>query len=213
MINETMLDSLRAEVSASMSPKRFRHTAAVEEMIARLCALYCPEQTNVMRVAALLHDITKELPAEEQVALCEAHGLAVTPLDRLSPKTFHARTAAAVIPTRYPDFAAREIVEAVRWHTTGHSGMTLCEVLLYLADYIDDTRTFDSCVLLRHAFWDADPATMTREERLKHLMEVTVMSFNLTLRDLIEEGNPIAADTADARNDLLLRLSAGELIS
>ena len=60
-ITEKMLDALREEVKGSMSPQRFVHTAAVEEMIARLCALYCPEHTLPLRAAALLHDLTKEL--------------------------------------------------------------------------------------------------------------------------------------------------------
>jgi HD superfamily phosphohydrolase YqeK len=38
-ITEKMLDSLRETIKGSMSPKRFVHTAAVEEMVARLCTL------------------------------------------------------------------------------------------------------------------------------------------------------------------------------
>ena len=93
-ISEQMLADLREHVMSLMSPKRFRHTVAVEEMAARLAALFCPAQTNQLRAAALLHDITKERTAEEQEQLCLRHGLPVSDDDRLAPKTFHARTAA-----------------------------------------------------------------------------------------------------------------------
>jgi len=104
-ITEEMLSTLREKMLTKMSPKRFRHTVAVEEMVARLCSLYCPEQTNLMRAAALLHDLTKELPLEDQVALSRELGLPVLESDLLSPKTFHARTAAAKIARDFSEFS------------------------------------------------------------------------------------------------------------
>ncbi len=204
-ITEKMLEELRATVSERMSPKRFYHTLAVERMVERLCALYCPEETMHLRAAALLHDLTKELDAEEQLALCEKHGLPVSATDRLSPKTFHARTAAAEIETEFPEFAHPTVVEAVRRHTTGHGNMTLTEKLLYLADYIDDSRTFKSCVMLRRYFFGAMPENMTSEERLRHLDDTLLLSYDMTLKDLLEDGKPIDRDSLEARNDLLLK--------
>ena len=203
-ITEKMLDTLRGEVKGSMSPKRFAHTAAVEEMIVRLCALYCPEYTLQLRAAALLHDLTKELTAEAQEALCEAYDIPTDEAQRLSPKTYHAKTAAARIVRDYPTFADPIIVDAVRWHTTGHADMTLTEKLLYLADYIDESRTFPSCVLLRRYFFGAEPELMTREERERHLRATLLLSYEHTLKDLLADGAPIDEDTIRARNNLLL---------
>ena len=203
-ITEKMLDTLRGEVQGSMSPKRFVHTAAVEEMVARLCALYCPEYTMQLRAAALLHDLTKELTPEAQESLCGAYDIPVDDLQRLSPKTYHAKTAAARIVRDYPEFADPVIINAVRWHTTGHAGMTLTEKLLYLADYIDDSRTFSSCVLLRRYFFGAEPELMTREERERHLRATLLLSYEHTLKDLLAEGAPVDEDTIRARNELLV---------
>ena len=159
--------------------------------------------------AALLHDITKELPVQEQVLLCNAYGIPVDDGDLLAPKTLHARTAAAQIPVDYPAFADPLIVSAVRWHTTGHAGMTLTEKLLYLADYIDASRTFRNCVLLRRYFWGAEPEKLTPQERNTLLRETLLLSYDMTIRDLLEEGTPVAADTVEARNELL-REAAGK---
>ena len=95
---EERLNRLRETVRARLSEKRCRHTLAVEDMAARLCALYCPEETEKLRAAALLHDITKELSVSEQVVLCHAYGIPISEDDLLAPKTLHARTAAAQIP-------------------------------------------------------------------------------------------------------------------
>ncbi len=201
------LSTLRESILGRMSPKRFAHTVAVEQMVARLCELFCPEATSAMRAAALLHDLTKELDVNGQVALCDRLGLPVTAEDRMAHKTFHARTAAALIPREFPSFADPVILEAVRWHTTGHRGMTLTEQLLYLADYIDLSRTFSNCVILRRYFWGAEPEKMTAEDRLRLLRQTLLLSFDMTVRDLLEEGLPIATDTMEARNELLLLLS------
>lgn len=200
---EAELNALREAVKDEMSPFRFTHTAAVEDMVTRLCALYCPEKTHILRAAALLHDLTKEQQAPEQEALCAQYGIVLTPTDRLTPKTHHAKTAAALIPVKYPQFAHEEVISAVRYHTTGRADMTLGEKLLYLADYIDESRTFPDCVTLRTCFWSACPEAMSLEDRLILLDDVILLSFNMTIRSLLVEDAPVAPDTMSSRNSLL----------
>ena len=207
---ESEIDALREQVAATMSEKRFLHTAAVEKMAARLADVYAPEKKDLLRVAALLHDITKEYTADQHKEICHAYGLSCTREDERSPKTFHARTAAAVIPDRYPVFACPEVIDCVRWHTTGRSDMTLCEKLVYLADYIDESRKFKDCVVLREYFWGAHPEQMSATERLCHLDRTLVLSFDMTVRGLMEEGALVSSDTILARNDLLLSREKGE---
>jgi nicotinate-nucleotide adenylyltransferase len=201
-----MLEKLREQVMREISPKRFRHTLAVEEMIVRLCALYCPEYTEQMRAAAILHDLTKEKSVEEQVALCAVLGLSVTEEDKQTPKLFHARTAAALICTRFSEYDDPIITEAIRWHTTGHAGMSLTEKLLYLADYIDESRSFENCVLLRRYFFGAYPERMDAREREELLRKTLILSYDMTIRDLLSEGRSVARDTVDARNELILSI-------
>ncbi len=202
-ITENSLSALRERVGKLLSPKRFFHTVKVEEMVARLSALYCPELTAKLRAAALLHDITKEKSVEEQAELCRTYGLPVSEADFAAPKTFHARTAAAQIPTEFPEYNDPLIVSAVRWHTTGHADMTLPEKLLYLADYIDLSRTWRNCILLRRYFFGAEPEKLSGDDRAELLRQTLLLSYDFTIRDLLEEGTPIAEDTVRARNELL----------
>ena len=202
--DETALDRLRESVREGMSEKRFRHTAAVEKMAARLGELYAPDKIDILRAAALLHDITKEYSSEKQLQICREFGIIISKQDILTPKTFHAKTAAALIPTRYPEFADPEVISAVRWHTTGRADMSLLEKIVYLADYIDESRTFPDCVALRNLFWDAAPQSMSPEEREAHLDRVLIRSFDMTLAGLIEEGAPVSEDTFSARNSLIV---------
>lgn len=205
-MNNALILQLRELVMADMSPKRARHTLAVEQMAARLSVLYCPEKEQMLRVAALLHDVTKEWSTERHAAFLKEHGITPTAMDLAAPKTLHAKTAALLISEQYSEYADGEVISAVRYHTTGREDMTLCEQIVYLADYIDDSRTFPDCVTLRHAFWDAEPENMTQEQREAHLLRVLVKSFDLTIAGLIEDGAPVSADTFLARNSLILKL-------
>ena len=131
---ETEIAALRNAVLSEMSPKRYAHTAAVEDMVTRLATLYCPEEIPALRAAALLHDITKEYDVTIQMAILSEAGQPPKRGEEYAHKTVHARTAALLIPDNYPAFACDTVVNAVRWHTTGRAGMTLTEQLLYLAD-------------------------------------------------------------------------------
>lgn len=205
MITEEMLALLRKDVGGRMSEKRYRHTLGVEREAAALCEVYLPEKKNEMRAAALLHDMTKEYSLEKQLKICEEFGIMVGVSDRMAPKTFHAKTAAALIAALYPDYDLPEIVSAVRYHTTGRADMSMCECILYLADYIEDTRTFPDCVKLREFFYSGLAGCADEKERIAILYDTMILSFDMTIKGLIEDGVPICRDTTDARNSFIVR--------
>ncbi len=212
IITEEMLACLRRSAVEGMSDKRRTHTLAVEQMAMRLGAIYAPEKINILRAAALLHDVTKEIKLAGQLELCEKYGIEVSENDKLAPKTFHAKTAEKVIADKFSEFADSDVVSAVRWHTTGREGMSICEKIIYLADYIDDSRKFSDCVKLREHFWSADISGMTEDEKNAHLRDTLILSYDMTIRGLLDENSPVAKDTFDARNELVCeRIKANEL--
>ena len=203
-ITEQALKKLRSDVCSQMGEKRYKHTLGVEREIHKLALLYCPQKTEMLRAAALLHDVTKERTAEEQLEIIRAYGIEVSGVCVRSPKIFHSLTASLIIPEQYPEFAADELIRAVSVHTTGCADMTLSDKLLYLADYIEDTRTHDDCVMLRRFFWEG---IERGEDKLLHLDRTLLMSFDMTIRDLIDRGKVLADTTVAARNSLLISLN------
>ena len=202
--SEEMLATLRENVKNEMGEKRYFHTLEVEKMAIRLGEIYAKDHIPMLRAAALLHDITKERTTEEHIAICEAAGLLVLKAERKSPKIFHSKTAALIIPEKYPEFATQEIITAVRYHTTGRADMSICEKIIYLADYIDMSRTFEDCVALRDFFFNFDFEKSSNEEKLSHLNDTLIMSYNLTIRGLLEDDKHIDKTTFEARNYLIL---------
>lgn len=210
-ITEEMLVTLRELVRPWLTEKRYAHTLAVEKEAAALAKIYLPEQENKLRAAALLHDITKKADLPTQLQYCADYGLSVTAEDKCAPKTFHARTAAAVAVREFADYADPEVIDGIRWHTTGHTGMTTFESLVYLADYIEETRTFPDCVTLRQYFYANLAKAETEHAKRKVLLETLLMSFDMTIRGLLEEGAPIGKDTFDARNELIYTLKFSDV--
>lgn len=201
---EEMLVNLREKVKSEMGEKRYFHTLEVEKMAARLGEIYAPEKIPTLRAAALLHDITKERSADEHIEFCERAGSFVSEADRKAPKMFHARTAAILIPEKYPEFVCPEVIEAVRYHTTGRADMTITEKIIYLADYIDMSRKFEDCVSLREFFFDFDFDGASEAQKLAHLRDTLIMSYDLTIKGLLEDGKHINENTFEARNFLVL---------
>ena len=211
IITEEMLAELRKKAVENMSEKRRVHTLAVEQMAMRIGAIYAPDKINVLRAAALLHDVTKELKTPEQLELCKKYGIDVSESDKFAPKTFHAKTAAVLIKDQYSEFADDDVVSAVRWHTTGREGMSICEKIIYLSDYIDESRNFSDCVKLREYFWGKDIGDMSDAEKNEHLRDTLIISYDMTIKNLLDENSPVAKDTFDARNELVCeRLKANE---
>ena len=202
-LTEEDLARLAELVKPRLTEKRYAHTRAVEKEAARLGEIYLPERIPALRASALLHDITKKEDTEKQLKICAEFGIITDETDRLSPSVFHAMTGAAVASRDFAEFTDGEILSGIRWHTTGRAGMSIFESIVYLADYIEETRTFDDCVKLRRDFWGR---IEKGDDPREVFDEIMIESFDLTLAGLIRDGLPIAADSVAARNDRLLKL-------
>ena len=201
------IEKLRCRVARELSEKRMAHVLAVEDMAFRIGLLFYwndIETMNLLRAAALLHDVVKELTDEEQLAILADHSVTPLPEDLASMPTIHALTGALIIPDKFPELADERLINAVRYHTTGKADMTIYEKIIYLADYIDMSRKFEDCVKLRDYFFDFDFEKSTKEEAISHLNDTLIMSYNLTIRGLLEDDKHIDTTTFEARNYLVL---------
>lgn len=214
--NETTVETVAAQIPHFISGKRLAHTYAVERECRALGALFSAHPTVMseedvykLRIAALLHDITKEKTVDEHTALAVQYRIPLTDMERSAPKVLHAKTAPSVARAHINPLLGANIVDdavcdAIRTHTTGAAQMSLLGKLLYLADYIEQTRTFEDCIILRHAFYDSiDDCRCDAQALCRHLDRVLLRSFDMTIRDLLENGAPIDANTTTARNALL----------
>ncbi|MBQ2829545.1 MAG: nicotinate (nicotinamide) nucleotide adenylyltransferase [Oscillospiraceae bacterium] len=166
-LKQLPLEKLRPAALSFLHAKRVPHVLGTEETAVKLAERYGADVEQA-RVAALLHDCTKRLSMEDQLALCELYGIELDELERETAKLLHAKTGAVLARDLFGVNDA--VYAAISWHTTGKAGMTTLEKVLYLADYIEPTRDFEGVERLREAVWrDLDEGlllglTMTVEE-------------------------------------------------
>lgn len=206
-ITPEQLDALRQQVRTVLSVNRLTHTLSVEEEAAGMAGLLLPEKENAVRAAALLHDITKQMPLPQQEALCRSAGIVLTAEDLAAPKTLHARSAPARILAEFPTFATPEILDAVRLHTTGGAGMSVFSKIIFLADYTEPLRPYPACRETRASFWWEMNAAESAAARLQVLDRTVLAVLAATMVHLLQSGQTVALDSLRAYNQLLLSLS------
>lgn len=121
---------------------RYLHSLAVvkksEELIDRFSLPVDREKTLI---AAALHDYAKFEKEERFLELARKHGV-YDEIIKISPKTWHALLGPFVLAEEL-GVDDPVIAGAVRWHTTGSLEMDLTAEIVFLADFIDDTRLED----------------------------------------------------------------------
>ena len=180
------LQELRPVALSYLKAKRIAHVLGTEETAVKLAEKYGAD-VDKARVAALLHDCTKRLTMEEQLALCEKYGIALDELEQRTLKLLHAKTGAAL--AREVFGADDEICNAILWHTTGKPDMTRLEKAIYLADFIEPNRSFPGVEALRRTVW-------------QDLDQGLLMGLSMTIEEMEEMGNPVHHNTIEARDDL-----------
>lgn len=203
-IYSTHNDSVRSKLlkrgKTELSSHRFAHTLGVERETVELCRLLelSDKDTRDMALAALYHDLAKGWSDEKAASFLMGHGERVTEEDRRIPAVFHGRVAALL--AKEEGVLSEEGVLAVRYHTTGRSKMTLKEKILYVADFIEETREHDSCQRIRSEFYANLP--QGKEERLKYFDMLVYRVMENTAYYLKERRIPCHSLGAEALADL-----------
>ena len=199
-MTERDIDALRAAVADHTTPARYRHTLGVEKEIRFLAASLAPDLLLEAAAAALLHDVTKRLTFEEQLAYCAEHGLAVTDDERLSPALLHAKTGAHFARTPFPAVTTDAIMDAIARHTTGEMPLSLLAAMLFLADFTEEGRDHPPFVAMRKTL-RSQP--LTGDAGMALFKRTLLDACNHSIMGLIERGRPIALRTVEARNAFL----------
>lgn len=176
------LEQLRPVALSYLKHQRIPHVLGTEQEAIRLALRYGAD-VHKARVAALLHDCTKKLLEDGQLALCEKYGIGLDDIERHALKLLHSKTGAAVARDVFG--VDDEIYTAIYWHTTGHADMTKLEKIIYLADYIEPNRAFPGLDELRRASYESLDAGLA-------------MGLSMTVEEMRQRGNPVHGATLAA---------------
>ncbi len=180
---------IQQQIQSMLSEKRYLHSLGVAEEAQRLAQHYGATEEKAY-LAGLLHDCAKEIPAEQALTMLEKYGIAVDEIIKRTPRLLHGPLGACLSQAQF-EVTDPEVLDAVRFHTTGKANMNLLTKIIYIADYIEPNRRFEGVEELRVLAYDS-------------IERAIVVGIDYTIGDLIQSGLAIHPDTVHARNYLLL---------
>lgn len=182
---------MRDLMEERVSKKRFMHAEGVSDTAEHLARIYgaSPERA---RLAGILHDWDKGLDNDgirqkaRDLGLEEKVGAWV--LENM-PQVVHGPTAAAELARDLPQIPA-DVIEAIDKHTTASVEMSDLDKILYIADALEPTRSFDEVEELRAMMGQVS------------LDELYAAVYRFWVQALIEKGCLLHPDTLTIWNDL-----------
>lgn len=179
------LNRYRELLRGKLNPRRLFHSECVSECAGVLAERY-GASVEKARLAGLLHDVMKNAPANEQLALMPD----ITPLELLNTKVWHQISGEAFL-RQNGIVTDEEILGAVRWHTTGKARMTLLEKIIYVADFISADRDYKDVEVVRRLAYIS----------LEHAILYT---SRYTVNKMVSQDLLLHPATVECYNDMLM---------
>lgn len=125
-------------IKKQLSEKRYQHSLRVAQTAVSLARVHGVDSGKA-ELAGLLHDFCKEYAKADLVRIAVDEKLLTSREDLLMPQVLHGPVAAVVLKAEglCDD---EEILQAVRYHTTGHPDMGELAKIIFIADYIEPGR-------------------------------------------------------------------------
>ncbi|MEB3100743.1 bis(5'-nucleosyl)-tetraphosphatase (symmetrical) YqeK [Ferviditalea candida] len=180
-------DEMIAAVKERLPEKRWAHTLGVMETAVRLAERYGADAGKA-ELAALLHDVAKYWPVQRMEDVIREQGLPAELLEA-DKDLWHAPVGAFVAEQEF-GIGDPEVLDAIRYHTSGRPGMTLLDKIICLADYMEPGRSFPE-------------VDRIRELSGTSIEQALLAGFDSTLSFLLSKGKKIFPMTVLARNALI----------
>ncbi|MEA0555012.1 bis(5'-nucleosyl)-tetraphosphatase (symmetrical) YqeK [Lysinibacillus irui] len=178
-----------AAIKPRMPEKRYVHTIGVMETAISLAQKY-GEDAKKAETAAILHDIAKYADIEWMEDIVREK--------KLDPKLIgwgsellHGPVGAYIAESEF-GITDQEILNAIRFHTTGRASMSRLEKIIFVADMIEPNRRFEGVDRLR-------------KKAQKNLDKAMSACVRHTLAFLIDTKQPIFPLSIECYNDMMNR--------
>jgi predicted HD superfamily hydrolase involved in NAD metabolism len=180
-------EQLIEAVKSQMPEKRWVHTQGVMATAVKLAKQYGADPVKA-DMAAILHDYCKYWPTQEQAKIIRDHDLPQDLLD-YEKELWHSHAGAYVAQAEF-GIEDEEVLDAIRYHTSGRENMTLLDKVVCLADYMEPGRDFPGVERIR-------------ELAESSLEKALIAGFDSTIGFLLSKGKQIYPLTILTRNNLL----------
>ena len=134
------IETMQEKLQSAISVKRYIHTLGVADEAVKLAEIYgTARDQQKARVAGLLHDCAKDYPESMRQRFCKEYKVKTDEIMNKQTDLIHPFLGAEVAKREY-QVMDEDVLNAIRFHTTGRPNMSLLEKIVFIADYIEPNR-------------------------------------------------------------------------
>ena len=180
-----MLEELREKVRKKMGEKRYIHTLGVEEKAAELAKKYIADEKKC-RIAAILHDVAKEMSIDKMRDICQKNLSDELSKEDMDINEILHGFAGCIIARDEFGITDEDILNGIKYHTVGKRGLSLLGRIIYIADGIEKNRNYPAVEEIR-------------KEVEKDLDKGIILEIDKKIEYLMGKKGKIHRNTADMR--------------
>lgn len=189
------IKQIEKTLKGMLPERRLKHSLNVSKCAVKLSEIYKCDKEKA-EIAGLVHDCAKYFTDEQIEDSIERFNVELDPLEVNNIALSHSVIGSYVAVDIF-NIKDEEIINAIKYHTTGKENMSLLEKIIYMADLIEEDRKFPRVEELRELTYSGK------------LEEALLLSFNNTIKFVIDNNQLIHPRTIKARNYILEELIIG----
>lgn len=182
---------IEANVKKILSEYRFTHSVGVAKKAVELAKIYGVDE-EIAKKIGIAHDVAKEMTDEEMLEYAKANNIRIDEIETVKPSLLHGKIGADIAAKKFG--FTQDMINAIKWHTTGRENMSMLEKIIYVADKIEENR--------KGTRFDIEKS---RELSKQNIDEASLFLMNESISYNIKKDAIIHPKTIEARNDLLLK--------
>ena len=130
-------EEIESDVKSVLSEYRFIHSLGVAKKAVELAKFYGVEEETAKKIG-IAHDIAKEMTDEEMLEYVKTNNIEIDEIETVKPSLLHGKIGADIATKKYG--FTEDMVNAIKWHTTGRKNMSMLEKIIYVADKTEENR-------------------------------------------------------------------------
>lgn len=178
------------DVKSVLSEYRFTHSLGVAKKAIELAKIYGVQEETAKKVG-IAHDIAKEMTDEEMLEYVKNNNIEIDEIETVKPSLLHGKIGADIAAKKFG--FTQDMINAIKWHTTGRENMSMLEKIIYVADKTEENRKGTRFNLEK-----------SRELSTQNIDETLIFLMNEFITYNVKNEWLIHPETIKARNDLLL---------
>lgn len=183
-------EEIESDVKSVLSEYRFTHSLGVAKKAIELAKIY-GVQEEIAKKVGIAHDIAKEMTDEEMIEYAKANNIRIDEIETVKPSLLHGKIGADIAAKKFG--FTQDMINAIKWHTTGRENMSMLEKIIYVADKTEENRKGTRFNLEK-----------SRELSTQNIDETLIFLMNEFITYNVKNEWLIHPETIKARNDLLL---------